>query len=98
MNTQTIVTPNFAAKIAKIIAEICTQTCIDDVEVKIVGELLKDELTECCDLLNQYYEEEYHNALASARSRAYDDGHSDGYSDGYDDGQSDGYDDGHSAV
>ena len=97
MNTQTIVTPNFARKIAKIIAEVRARTCIDD-DVEVIKEILQDELTEYCDLINQYYEEEYSNAISSARSKAYDDGHSDGYDDGYESGYADCHGKNHYAV
>ena len=83
MNTKTIVTAN-------IIAKIRTMTCIDDVD----AEVIKDALNEYCDALNEYYVEEYHNALSSARNSAYDAGFEDGYDVGYDNGCSDG----HSAV
>ena len=93
-------TTNFMDRAAKMIAEIRNKTSIDDADVEVINEILQDELTEFCDALFQYYEEEYHNAISSARSKAYDDGHSDGYADGhesgYADGHSDGYDDGHS--
>ena len=83
MNTKTIVTAN-------IIAKIRTMTCIDDVD----AEVIKYALNEYYDALNEYYVEEYHNALSSARNSAYDAGFDDGYDVGYDNGRSDG----HSAV
>lgn len=86
--------PNFMDSIAKIVKDIRTKTCIDDADVEILEGLLKDELNEYCNLIGEYYEEEFYIAISSARNRAYDDGHSDGYADGYDVG----YDDGHSAV
>ena len=93
---KTITTPNFTGRIAKIIEEVSARTCIDAIDTEVLKEILQDSLNECCTLLNGYYEEEYYNAISSARSSAYDDGHSDGHSDGYDDGHSDGYDEGHS--
>ena len=86
-----ITTPNFTHKIAKIISEIRTRTCSDDVDAEAIKEILQDELNECCTLLNEYYEEEYYIALSSARNKAYDAGHSDGHSEGYDEGYDEGY-------
>ena len=76
-------TPNFMARATKIIAEIRTKTCIDDVDSEVIEAILQEELNEYYMMLNSYYEEEYYNAISSARSKAYDDGYSDGYSDGY---------------
>ena len=78
---------NFNDRIAKIITEVRTRTCIDklDTEVlEVLEGLLKDELKEYYDLIDNYYEEEYYNAVSSARNIAYDNGHSDGYAEGYD--------------
>lgn len=94
MKTETITTPNFMARTAKIIAEIRTRTCIDDVDAEVIKEILQDSLNEYHMMLDEYYKEEYYIAISSARSEAYDDGHSDGYADGYDVG----YDDGHSEI
>ena len=94
MKTNTITTPNFMGSIAKIIAEVRAKTCIDEIDVEVIEEILQDSLNEYFTMLDGYYEEEYYVAVASARSEAYDDGHSDGYADGYDDG----YDDGRAAV
>ena len=91
---QTIMTPKFVGKTAKIIAEIRNRTCIDDVDAQIMEEILQDALNEYYMELDGYYEEEYYIAISSARSKAYDDGHSDGYADGYADGYDIGYDDG----
>ena len=90
----TVTTPNFMVKTAKIIAEMRARTCIDDVDAEVIEEILQNKLTEYYRMLEGYYEEEYYNAISSARSKAYDEGHSDGYANGYDVG----YDDGHSAV
>ena len=78
----TITTPNFSSKVANTIAEIRTKTCIDDVDAEVIKDILQDMLIEECRMLAGYYEEEYLNALSSARSKAYD-GHSDVYEDGY---------------
>ena len=94
MKTKTIKTPNFMGKAAKIVEEIQTKTCIDDVNAGIIEKILQDELNEYCRMLDGYYAEEYYNAITSAQHRAYDEGHSDGYSLGYDDGHSES----HSAV
>ena len=85
----TIVKPDFKAALAKILEEISAQTCVDEIEVEIIKEILQDELTEYHTVLDGYYEEEYYIAVSSARSKAYDDGHSDGYEDGYDAGVAD---------
>ena len=94
MQIDTIMPPNFNGRVAKIVKEIQTKTCIDDVDVEVLKEILQAELREYHSMVDEYYEEEYYNAINSARHRAYDEGHSDGYSLGYDDG----YLDGHSAV
>ena len=94
MKHETIPTPDFMGRIAKILAEIRNRTCIDEIEAEIIEELLQDSLNEYCTLLNEYYAEEYYIAITCAEHRAYDDGHSDGYADGYDVG----YDDGRAAV
>ena len=94
MNTKTINTPNFMVSAAKIIAEIRNQTCIEDVDAEAIKAILQNALNEYYDELNEYYEEEYCNAISSARNSAYDDGYDDGYDIGYDNG----YSDGHSAV
>ena len=85
MNTETIMT-DFMNRAAKIIA--------GEIDTEVIKEILQDSFSEYCTLLNEYYAEEYYIAVASARSKAYDDGHSDGYESGYDNG----YLDGHSAV
>ena len=84
----TITTPNFMGKAANIIAEIRTRTCIDDVDAEVIKAILQDELNEYYRMLNGYYEEEYYNALNTARNRAYDEGFDDGYDVGYDEGRS----------
>ena len=78
----TITTPNTANNIAKIIAEI-RGTCIEDVDAEVIEDILLRELNEYCSLLQQYYEEEYYNAISSVRNSAYDVGYDDGYDDGY---------------
>ena len=89
---------DFKVKTAHTMAEIRNRTCIDDADAEVINEILRDELTEFCDALFQYYEEEYHNAIASARSKAYDAGHSDGYDDGYESGYADCHGKNHYAV
>ena len=82
MKAQTIKTPNFSSKIAKIMEEICTETCINDVDNEIIKAILQDMLIEECRMLAGYYEEEYqaeyYNAIDSVRSSAYDEGYADG--------------------
>ena len=95
MNTKTTIAIRMDST-AKIISEIRTRTCIDDVDAEVIDAMLKDALKEYYDALNGYYEEEYYIALSRARSIAYDDGHSDGYADGYDVGYDDGRSESHS--
>ncbi len=80
----TITTPDFMGKTARIIAEVRTKTFIDEV----AAEVIKDALNEYCRMLDEYYAEEYYNALNTARNRAYDEGFDDGYDVGYDAGHS----------
>ena len=90
---KTITTPNPAFRIAKIITEVRDRTSIDKIDIEILKEILQDELLELneyCRMLDEYYIEEYHNAIARVRSAAYDDGYDDGYDIGYDNGYSDG--------
>ena len=94
MNTKTIVTPNFTVSIARTIAKIRASTCINVVDAEAIEKILQDELTEQYRMLAGYYEEEYRNAISSARNSAYDDGFDDGYDVGYDNGSSES----HSAV
>ena len=77
--------PNFMRSIAKILAEVQQYS---DVDAEVLTEILKDELNEYCILLDEYYIEEYSNALNSMRSKAYDSGYEDGYSAGHSAGQS----------
>ena len=85
----TVTTPNFMVKTAKIIAEMRARTCINDVDAEVIEEILQNELTEYYRMLEGYYEEEYYNAISSARSKAYDDGYDDGYESGYESGYAD---------
>ena len=92
----------FMERAAKIIAEVRSRTCIDDVDAEVLAEVLKDALNEYYDELagyyaelDRYYAEEYYIAISSARSMAYDDGHSDGYENGYEHGYADGYSESH---
>ena len=92
MNTEA----NFMSSIAKILEEVRTKICIDDVDAEVLEKILQDELTEYYTLLTGYYEEEYYIAISRARSKAYDDGHSEGYADGYYVGYDDGRSESHS--
>ena len=98
MKTETIMTPKFTGRIAKIIAEIRTIACIDDVDAEAIEKILQDALKEYYAELDRYYAEECYIAISSARSIAYDEGHSDGYADGYDVGYDDCHAKNHSAV
>ena len=86
--------PDFMKSAAKITAEIGTKTCIDDIDAEVIEAILQASLNEYCTMLDEYYIEEYHNAISRARNIAYDDGYDDGYDVGYDNG----YSDGHSAL
>ena len=97
METQLITTPNPDRRIANIIEEI-RRTCIEDVDAEVIEDILLRELNEYCRMLDEYYLEEYHNAMYSVRNSAYDYGRSDGYADGYDEGYASGYSKSHSAV
>ena len=90
-------TPIATPKTAKIIAEIRARTCIDD-DVEVIKEILQGTLHEYYAALEEYFVEEYYNAVSSARSKAYDDGHSDGYDDGYESGYADCHAKNHYAV
>ena len=58
----TITTPNFMARTAKIMEEVRNRTCIDDVDAEVIQEILQDSLNEYLIMLNEYYAEEYYNA------------------------------------
>ena len=88
MKTETIMT-DFMDRTAKIIEEMRNRSRINDVDTEVIEAMLKDALNEYCDALNEYYEEEYHNALSSARNSAYDAGFDDGYDVGFDNGYAD---------
>ena len=82
----TIKTPDFTRRIAKIIEEISTIACID-VDAEAIKKILQDELTEECSMLDSYYWEEHYNSycneIASVRTGAYDAGYDEGYADGH---------------
>ena len=84
---ETIMTPDFT----RVIAEIRTITGINDFEAEAIEELLKAELNEYRLELEDYYIEEYHNAMNRARNSAYDNGFTAGYDAGYDVGRFEGY-------
>ena len=92
MKTETITT------IAKIMEDVRAKTCIDKIDVEVIEAILQASLNEYFVMLDGYYEEEYYNALSSARNKAYDDGYDAGYDVGYGIGYDVGYDDGRSAV
>ena len=79
-------TPNFMDKTAKIIAEVRGRTCIDDLDAKILEEILQDALNKYCRELDGYYD--------AGHAAGFDEG----YTLGYDDGHSVGHSEGHSAV
>ena len=80
---------------AKVIAEAMLRTCIDDVDAKILEEILRDALNKCGRELEGYYDAGYaagwvkgKSSLAEDVDSAYDEGYALGYSDGYSKGQS----------
>ena len=81
--------PEFERGIANILAEVRNRVYIDKIDIEVLEEILKGELKEYYDALNEYYEEEYYNAIASARNKSYDDGYDDGYDVGFDNGYAD---------
>ena len=67
---------DFMDRIAKIIAEVRTRTCIDGIDAEALFEILQDELIK------------YHNeAYTYGRNTGYDDGYADGRESGLDDGR-----------
>ena len=74
-----IVTP----EVANIIAKIIIRTCIDDDDVEVIEEILQGTLHEYYAALEEYFVEEYYNAVSIARSRAYDAGYEAGYEAGH---------------
>ena len=86
--------PNFSNKLQKIIAEIRTKTCIDEIDAEVIKDILQDTLNEYHRMLDEYYA----NAIITTRNSAYDDGHSDGYADGYESGYADCHDKNNYAV
>ena len=72
----TIRTPNFSSKIAKIMAEIRTKTRIDDVDEEAIKDILQDMLIEECRMLDGYYEEEYFNELRNLTYAGHSESHS----------------------
>ena len=91
---------------AKIIAEVHSRTCIDDVDAEVLEELLKDELIEYHNEVFTYghnigYDDGYaagKSSLEGDVDNAYDEGYSLGYSEGYSDGCDVGCSESHSAV
>ena len=84
MQIDTIMPPNFNGRIAKIIAEIRTRTCINDVDTEVLKGLLKDEF----ERMDEDYEKEYYYATSSVHNSAYDAGYDAGYAAGYSEGNS----------
>ena len=74
--------PDFIDSTAKIIEEVLARTCIDKIDTEVLEDILQDELKAYYAELEDYYIEEYHNAISRARNIAYDAGYDDGYSDG----------------
>ena len=73
---ETITKPDFRGRIAKIVEEVSARTCIDDVDVEALKEILQEEL-------NEYYYDDFGDG--------YYEGHPDGYALGYNEGYSNGY-------
>ena len=76
---QTNISPKFATKTAKIIAEIRNRTCIKIMDAQSLEEIFIDALNEYCTAVDEYYEEEYYIAIEDVRASAYDNGFADGY-------------------
>ena len=82
--------PEFMDRIAKIIEEVHTRTCMDKIDTEVLEDILQEELYE-------YYNEvlTYGHNLEEAVDSAYEVGYSLGYDDGQFDGYSAGYSDGY---
>ena len=91
---ETILTPKFMHRIAKIATEVSASYGVDEIHAEALLESLKEKLNEYCLELDEYCIEEYNNAMNRARNSAYDDGFDDGYDVGYDVGYNAGYADG----
>ena len=78
---KTIMSPKFMDRAENIVEEVLLRTGIDGVDAEVIEELILNALNEYYDELNEYYEEEYYNAISSARNMAYDAGYEDGYND-----------------
>ena len=76
---QTNISPKFATKTAKIIAEIRNRTCINNMDAQILEDILQAALNEYYMEVDEYYEEEYYIAIEDVRASAYDNGFADGY-------------------
>ena len=72
---------DFMDRIANIIAEVHTRTCIDKIDAEVLFEILQEEL-------NEYYDD--------GCALGYDEGYSEGKYHGYDEGKYAGYDEGYS--
>ena len=85
---------DFMERTAKIIAEISARTCIDD-DAEVIKDILRNELRECYDALNEYYDDGY----AAGYERGYERGgnamvgelQNQSWTDGYDVGYAEGY-------
>ena len=70
----TTMPPNFMNGAAKIMAEIRTRACIDDVDVEVIEAIVKDAI-------NEYYDDGYSDGYADSYEHGYDDGYKNGYAD-----------------
>ena len=75
---------------AKVIAEALVRTCIDDVDAKILEEILQDALNKYGRELDGYYDAGYAAGWVNGKSSlegdvdsAYDEGYALGYSEGH---------------
>ncbi len=66
--------PDFMDITARIIAEVRTRTCSNEIDIEVLEEILQDEL-------NEYYDEGYYDGHYVGRSDGYSKGYSDGYSE-----------------
>ena len=79
MEINAVMPTSFKGRLTKIMAEIRTRACIDDVDAEAIEKILKDEL----DFIDEYYEEEYYYAASKVHDSAYDAGYTEGYAAGY---------------
>ena len=70
MKTETITTPDFTGRLAKIIADIHYQICVYKIDAKVIEDILQAEINEQCS-----------KSYDAGHSDGYDDGYENGYAD-----------------